>query len=94
MAGIIIDTFGDMKEEEEERLDDMHNICFICGDSKEDIQKFCDYTTHMFVDHNMWHYVWYIAYITQHKKKDEYDGIEQYVKQCLDANNYSWFPFH
>lgn len=34
VAGLIIDTFGSLREQENERVADMENKCFICGIQK------------------------------------------------------------
>ena len=34
VAGLIIDTFGSLRETENNRLEDMSNKCFICGIDK------------------------------------------------------------
>ena len=34
VAGIIIDTFGSLREEEGNKLNDMVDNCFICGNLK------------------------------------------------------------
>jgi inositol 1,4,5-triphosphate receptor type 1/inositol 1,4,5-triphosphate receptor type 3 len=34
VAGIIIDTFGSLREEESNKLSDMVEVCFICGNLK------------------------------------------------------------
>jgi len=31
VVGIIIDTFGVLREQSNERIEDMENYCFICG---------------------------------------------------------------
>lgn len=39
VAGIIIDTFGSLREELSVYKEDLENICFICGYDKETIEK-------------------------------------------------------
>ncbi len=34
VAGIIIETFGQLREETKEKKDDMEDICFICGNER------------------------------------------------------------
>ena len=38
-AGILIDKFGEMKDEEKEKATDRENKCFICGEEKETFEK-------------------------------------------------------
>lgn len=39
VTGIIIDTFGTLREELKDYTDDLKNICFICGHDGETIEK-------------------------------------------------------
>lgn len=41
VAGIIIDTFGSLREEEENKLKDMVDNCFVCGNLK---YEYCIYS--------------------------------------------------
>lgn len=61
-------------------MNDKDNICFICGlerelfDRKSD-EGFINHTTH---EHNMWNYVFYIAYL-YNKDSSEFNGVETYI---------------
>lgn len=93
--GIIIDTFGDLRSQKAERLRDTTETCFICGISKQTFDRAADgpdgFKTHITLDHNMWNYMYFIMYIWQQDKDDD-DGMELYVRQCIDAKDISWFP--
>lgn len=39
VAGIIIDTFGELREELANYINDLNTYCFICGYDKETIEK-------------------------------------------------------
>lgn len=39
LIGIIIDNFGTLREEEKEFRYDLQNICFICGNDRETLEK-------------------------------------------------------
>jgi len=39
VSGIIIDTFGENREELDEKMNDREKICFICGKNNEIIEK-------------------------------------------------------
>jgi len=49
------------------------------------------FKSHIFEDHNLYNYMFYIAYINN-KDKTELTGIESYVKHCLDQKEIKWFP--
>ena len=38
-AGIIIDTFSNLREKQQGVIDDMQNSCFICGLRRDEIEK-------------------------------------------------------
>lgn len=38
IAGVIIDTFAKLREEEEKKRDDIKNVCFICGLNRQDFE--------------------------------------------------------
>ena len=89
LGGIIIDTFAELRSEDEEKKSDMNNYCFICGLYRRDIDKLSvrsDFDEHINKKHNMWDYLFYIAYITD-KEATDLTGIESYVANCIEDNN-------
>ncbi|KAL4497224.1 hypothetical protein ABPG72_019544 [Tetrahymena utriculariae] len=94
LSGIIIDTFASLREQQEEKNYDILNYCIICGQDRQSydkIQLAKGFTHHSKYIHNIWHYVYYIAYIGD-KEKTEYTGIESYVSSQLIQPNVQWFP--
>ena len=66
LAGIIIDTFATLREQSHDREDDSTSRCFICGQSKETLDKqpgFRNFKYHISVEHNMWNYVFFIDFL-------------------------------
>ena len=95
--GIIIDTFSSMRVDKLERVRDTLEICFICGINKQVFDRASDepegFKTHIKVDHNMWNYLYFIFMLWEQDKDDD-DGLEQYVRRAIDANEISWFPLN
>jgi hypothetical protein len=95
VSGIIIDTFGSLREELQDFLDDQENYCFICGYDRELIEKSSkdgiDFNYHIKQEHYMWNYIFYLSHI-KNKKETDYTGIESYVNDKYDAMEISWFP--
>lgn len=95
IAGIIIDTFGDLREKLKEKEEDMEQFCFICGIDREKLDKSGEgqqgYLTHIKKDHNMWDYIYFKAYL-QFKESTEYNGNESYIYDCMERFDLSWFP--
>lgn len=94
LAGIIIDTFGELRSESDEKSRDKKNYCFICGLNRRDLDHLgakYTYSDHILKKHNMWNYLFYIAYIKD-KRKVNFTGIETYVFNCMKNKDISWFP--
>ena len=68
VSGIIIDTFGSLREEFKQLQEDLENICFICGLDKDTIEKNTDsnmnFEIHKKEEHNIWNYIFFIGYIS------------------------------
>lgn len=93
VAGIIIDTFGSLKEDLEQKEQDVENICFICGFDREKIEKNSEsgFQYHIKKEHYMWNYLFFRAYL-QDKQETEFSGTESYIKDKIDQYDISWFP--
>jgi len=91
--GIIIDTFSELREEKNEKLDDTTGRCFICGIDKNvfDSKGGAVYPKHIESEHNMWAYLKFMILIWKQDRDDD-DGLEQFVRHCLENNDLDWFP--
>ena len=94
LLGIIIDTFGTLRQELKEYNWDRDNICFICGFNQETLEKISNrgFVKHIKEEHYMWNYLFYIAYLFE-KDAEDYTGIESYVRAKVDKMDISWFPY-
>jgi hypothetical protein len=95
--GMIIDTFGSLRADKNETLRDTTEICFICGIIKQVFDRASDepdgFHTHVKIDHNMWNYLYFIFLLWEQDKDDD-DGLEQYVRRAIAANEITWFPIN
>jgi hypothetical protein len=95
--GIIIDTFGNLRNKKIQRLIDTTEKCFVCGIDKQIFDRSSlqpnGFKIHITADHNMWNYLAFIIYVWEQDKDDD-DGLEQYVRRCLESNDISWFPMN
>jgi hypothetical protein len=93
--GIVIDTFGNLRAEKDDRHADTTGSCFICGIDKQVFDRASDgvqgFTVHIKSDHNMWNYLFFIIYIWEQDKDDD-DGLEQFVRRSIEVNDINWFP--
>jgi hypothetical protein len=97
IAGVIITTFGQLRENKIRRMDDTVGVCFICGIDKQTFDRASDepdgFKTHIKVDHNIWNYLYFIFMLWEQDKDDD-DGLEQYVRRAINANEITWFPLN
>ena len=92
--GIIVDTFGELRQRRELREQEMRLRCFICNVESADFDKRADgFTNHITRDHNMWNYMFFVFYLTS-KPKDDLTGQESYVLNCLAKNDLKFIPLN
>ena len=93
--GIIIDTFGSLRNAKAVRERDTSELCFICGIEKQIFDRASDepngFLTHIKIDHNMWNYLYFIVLLWEQDKDDD-DGLELYVRRAIEADEITWFP--
>jgi hypothetical protein len=97
VAGVIITTFGQLRENQARIKEDTEEKCFICGIDRQVFDRASvepeGFKTHTKVDHNMWNYLYFIFLLWEQDKDDD-DGLEQYVRRAIEANEISWFPLN
>jgi hypothetical protein len=97
VAGLILDAFGSLREEAKEREDTLSSTCFICGIKEpvyEDISlppKSPNFEVHKDEEHNLWNYVFYIAYLLE-KDTQDCNGIESFVLSEIERDSLHWLP--
>lgn len=95
--GIIIDTFSELRQEKLERVDKTLNFCFICGKTKLEFDRASTephgFVRHIRQEHYMWNYLRFMIFLWEQDQDDD-DGLELYVRQCLEKSDYTWFPMN
>ena len=93
--GIVIDTFGNLRKQKNERHESTVGKCFICDIDREIFERASDgpdgFKVHTKRDHNMWNYVYFIFLIWEQNKEDD-DGLEYFIRECIEKNELMWFP--
>lgn len=90
--GIIIDTFGELRDEKKAIKEDMNSACFICGKMKYEFEmRGLGWNHHTHIEHNLYAYLAYIIYIRR-KPTAECNGIELSVKNRIMDNDVSFIP--
>lgn len=86
--GIIIDTFGKLREDASDKKNLQNNFCFICdisrdafeaaahGKQGEESKGDSAFLTHIKKEHNMWDYIFFLIYLKT-KDPNNYFGIER-----------------
>lgn len=92
VAGIIVDTFVSLREETEARNEICSNEVFVSGVTREKCTEVgVSFEEHQSRFQNTWYYVFFIAYLKE-KDKDDLDGAEYYVWNCVQEVDFKWFP--
>lgn len=90
--GIIIDTFGDMRNARDEWNNYINNTCILCDLTKAEIDSNGEgYYTHINRSHSIEDYVHFLIYI-KNRNLNDCDGIEQTVKIQYENGDYSFLP--
>lgn len=96
LTGITIDTFVSLRKQLETRVADTTEKCFICGIAKNTFNRTLDrdaFRMHTKNDQKLWNYIYFIMYIWEQDKDDD-DGLESFVRKCIDNNDLIWFPMN
>ncbi|CAD8080106.1 unnamed protein product [Paramecium sonneborni] len=97
ITGIIIDSFGVLRDEAEELDNDIKGFCLICGIDRGTLEKKAKHKKgfrfHVKYEHCVWNYIFYISYL-EDKKKSDYNGIESQVDSDLKRESINWFPIN
>lgn len=92
VAGIIIDTFTELREKQEKIEYDRNNICFVCGSSKDNLEKKgINFEKHCKEIHNMWSYLDYMIHL-KFVDKQECNAVDSFAIEMIESKSISWFP--
>ena len=90
--GIIVDTFQDLREKQNNREDIKANNCFICNINRDKFNSLSiDFDQHQKVDHQYLNYIFYMVKITKISEHD-LNSLEFEVLNEMRNNNISFFP--
>ena len=91
--GIVIDTFAQQRDLQNQIKDNMENVCFICGIDRNSFDRKHPhgYDYHITHEHNVWHYLSFLIHLRT-KRQTEFTGPESYVAEMLEAQDLSFFP--
>ena len=92
--GMIIDSFGELRDQKASNDEDQKNVCFICGIERSEFERHTNYEEHVANDHNPWAYVYYIVYLLDRYKREkvEMTDVENLVLEKYNQKNIGWIP--
>ncbi|KAJ8013934.1 hypothetical protein DPEC_G00035000 [Dallia pectoralis] len=92
IQGLIIDAFGELRNQQEQVKEDMETKCFICGIGNEYLDNVPHgFETHTLQEHNMANYLFFVMYLIN-KDKTEHTGQESYVWKMYQDRCWEFFP--
>ncbi|XP_037915514.1 ryanodine receptor isoform X7 [Hermetia illucens] len=92
IQGLIIDAFGELRDQLESVKDDMESNCFICGIGKDYFDKVPHgFDTHVQQEHNLANYMFFLMHLIN-KPDTEYTGQETYVWNMYQQRSWDFFP--
>jgi len=92
--GMIIDAFGDLRDEKSSNEEDKENVCFICGLQRSEYERTDNFEKHIEKEHQMWAYLAYLMYIQEKSRlySTEMTDTEDYVSDRYHNKDYIWIP--
>ena len=95
VTGIILDEFGAIREEVNDREDKLANETFISGITRDTIEEMegnaVDFKLVNYRDQDKWNYLFFMIYLGN-KAQTDCDGCESFVKKCIAEEDTQWVP--
>lgn len=72
IAGLIVDTFTDLRQDSSNRDILLDNYCLICSKERDEFnERGLDFEEHITTEHNAIHYYYFLAYLKDKMEKDD-----------------------
>uniref|UniRef100_A0A8C4QC96 Ryanodine receptor 2b (cardiac) n=1 Tax=Eptatretus burgeri TaxID=7764 RepID=A0A8C4QC96_EPTBU len=92
IQGLIIDAFGELRDQQEQVKEDMETKCFICGMGNDYFDTAPHgFETHTLQEHNLANYMFFLMYLIN-KDETEHTGQESYVWKMYQERCWEFFP--
>ena len=90
--GIIVDSFADLRNKNNELIYDKLNVCFICQMTRDSaMNKNIDFDMHRETVHNLWNYVYFLTYL-HINNQNNFKMLESAVWNKIHKMDTSWIP--
>ncbi|XP_031717450.1 ryanodine receptor 3 isoform X1 [Anarrhichthys ocellatus] len=92
IQGLIIDAFGELRDQQEQVKEDMETKCFICGIGNDYFDRTPHgFETHTLQEHNLANYLFFLMYLIN-KDETEHTGQESFVWKLYQERCWDFFP--
>jgi len=93
ITGIIINTFGELRDERQKIETAINTKCYICGIDAAEFERHGNgFKHHKVYEHSIWDYCYCRIYL-ESKEESEYTGVETYIDDKIKDNTAaSFFP--
>ena len=92
VSGIIIDTFGQLRDRKDKVDKELARGCFICGNDSNSFQRSGrGFDFHVAHEHNMWAYMFVRQYLRE-RNPLHFTGQERYLNDRMREDDISFFP--
>jgi predicted lipoprotein len=92
ISGIIIDTFSELREQQQNIQEDMESLCFICSKNRSQVERVgVKFAYHIYQEHYMWSYARFLLHLEEADESD-LTGPESRLKEMVKAQNFVFYP--
>uniref|UniRef100_A0A914H250 Ryanodine receptor n=1 Tax=Globodera rostochiensis TaxID=31243 RepID=A0A914H250_GLORO len=92
MQGLIIDAFGELRDQQESATEKLESSCFICDIGKDTFDRMPrGFEIHTTKEHNFANYLFFLQHLVN-KDETEYTGQETFVREKYDNRDWEFFP--
>ncbi|XP_072425167.1 ryanodine receptor 3 isoform X3 [Chiloscyllium punctatum] len=92
IQGLIIDAFGELRDQQEQVREDMETKCFICGIGNDYFDTIPHgFEVHTLQEHNLANYLFFMMYLIN-KDETEHTGQESFVWKMYQERCWDFFP--
>ena len=89
--GIIVDTFTDLRDENNKNAEDKKNKCLLCNRDRFNNIKGEDFDLHRTSEHMIFDYIYFICYLLR-KNPQEYSRAEDFAWNQINLKQLEWYP--
>lgn len=94
MNAIIVNTFQDLRLENNKKIESLQNTCYICTLGRASFEiKGIQFDHHVSKEHNIISYVHYIVWLSE-MDKDNLHDLDSYILECFERKKTNFFPIN